>query len=507
MLVVQRTLCRRGGAVKMRAPGALLLPRCIFVAAAGPKESDDPHVSTTSASLHASGRLLDLSFSAGGELCAGGAKSARFHGVWLRDHCRCPSCTHPVTLQRVRAADDLPSPTLAGDSVRLLDGGSRVAVTWPEGHESVFESAWLRRHAYWPVCGTGKGTTPLAAPPPQAPAPTAAPPSSPLPSPSSPSSFGAGEYDPVLDTRTRVVWDSSTLPPLPSLSVPAPDFLASDDALLRALRTLRDVGFFLVTGVEPTVAATETVCRRVGFLRETLYGPGMWTTHVAPDPSRISDTAFTAAALPPHTDGNYLQDPPGIQVFHAIVADASGGGDSVLIDGFAVAEAMRASSPAAFAFLSRARLLYHHTDPEAVVRARRPVFVCDEDGTPRAFSFNNDDRDILSLAHLPDPTASTTGAGYFPSAAALARTDPDAAAAAIPRFYEHLHVLRSLLADPRLQVWHGLRPGTVLIFDNTRVLHGRAAFPVTSGRTLAGTYIGREEWESRLRVLHARKSR
>jgi Taurine catabolism dioxygenase TauD, TfdA family len=53
--------------------------------------------------------------------------------------------------------------------------------------------------------------------------------------------------------------------------------------------------------------------------------------------------------------------------------------------------------------------------------------------------------------------------------------------------------------DARLQWRHPLRPGEVLLFDNWRVLHGRAAYQ--GARRLCGAYLNREDFESRLRLL------
>jgi gamma-butyrobetaine dioxygenase len=42
----------------------------------------------------------------------------------------------------------------------------------------------------------------------------------------------------------------------------------------------------------------------------------------------------------------------------------------------------------------------------------------------------------------------------------------------------------------------------MVVFDNRRVLHGRAAFdPATGHRHLQGFYVDRGEFDSRLRVL------
>jgi trimethyllysine dioxygenase len=65
--------------------------------------------------------------------------------------------------------------------------------------------------------------------------------------------------------------------------------------------------------------------------------------------------------------------------------------------------------------------------------------------------------------------------------------------------YRALKAFEALANDARLQWRHPLRPGEVLPFDNWRMLHGRAAYQ--GERRLCGTYLNREDFESRLRVL------
>jgi trimethyllysine dioxygenase len=46
-----------------------------------------------------------------------------------------------------------------------------------------------------------------------------------------------------------------------------------------------------------------------------------------------------------------------------------------------------------------------------------------------------------------------------------------------------------------------LLPGTVLLFDNWRTLHGRRAYQ--GFRRLCGAYLNKEDFDSKLRVLRA----
>ena len=55
-----------------------------------------------------------------------------------------------------------------------------------------------------------------------------------------------------------------------------------------------------------------------------------------------------------------------------------------------------------------------------------------------------------------------------------------------------------LANDAALQWRHRLAPGEALLFDNWRVLHGRAAYE--GKRRLCGAYLNHEDFESRLRL-------
>jgi trimethyllysine dioxygenase len=105
--------------------------------------------------------------------------------------------------------------------------------------------------------------------------------------------------------------------------------------------------------------------------------------------------------------------------------------------------------------------------------ARRPLFRLDESGKLVQVSYNNLDRAPFTL--------------------------PPARQRA---FYRALATFNALCSEPALQHRRRLLPGSVLLFDNWRVLHARDAY--VGYRRLAGVYLNREDLESRLRSLRAR---
>jgi trimethyllysine dioxygenase len=70
----------------------------------------------------------------------------------------------------------------------------------------------------------------------------------------------------------------------------------------------------------------------------------------------------------------------------------------------------------------------------------------------------------------------------------------------VGRWYDAARKFDRLLKKKENEYWAQLQPGTVLIFDNWRVLHGRSAF--TGKRRICGGYINRDDWMSKWKVMH-----
>lgn len=224
-------------------------------------------------------------------------------------------------------------------------------------------------------------------------------------------------------------------------------------------------GFALVSDAPGTPEATEGLARRIAYIRETIFG-GFWdfTANQA-----FADTAYSTVEIGPHTDGTYAIDSPGYQMFHCLEFDGTGG-ESIFVDGFKVAKEIQKQDAVAYKALTETPVPAQYLGDGVHLMAEHPIIGLDRDGALHQIAYNNYDRAPFRL------------------------DDADQ-----ENFYRGLDLFNQLINDRAYQIRFGLRPGTVVLFDNWRVLHAREAYQ--GHRRLCGAYLNKEDFLSKLRVL------
>jgi trimethyllysine dioxygenase len=263
-------------------------------------------------------------------------------------------------------------------------------------------------------------------------------------------------------TLPKTLWTATTLGPTPS--IPHSEIIASDAGVIKWLQLVARFGFAIATGTPATPEATEALIRKIAYIRDSIFG-AFWT--FTADASK-ADTAYTTLELRPHTDGTYTHDAPGMQLLHCL-AFIGTGGESTMVDAFAVAERMRREWPEEYRVLSEVEVPGQYIGDGSHLVAARPVFRHARDGELLQVSWNNYDRNAFLL-----PVKEHV------------------------KFYRALKVFDTMANDKTNQWRHVLKPGEAMLFDNWRVLHGREAYE--GNRTLCGGYLNHEDFESRLRV-------
>uniref|UniRef100_A0A8C2PLS4 Trimethyllysine dioxygenase, mitochondrial n=2 Tax=Cyprinus carpio TaxID=7962 RepID=A0A8C2PLS4_CYPCA len=339
-----------------------------------------------------------------------------FDYVWLRDHCRSPSCYNSKTHQRNldTASIDL---NIRPFKSRLDE--NNLFLTWPDGHITRYNLTWLAQNSY--------------------------------------------EGQKRSAVQPRILWSADIYSSAKVPSASWDKFMSCDEELKNFLNNFLLYGIAFVEGVPPTLEATETATQRVSLIRETMYGR-MW--NFTSDFSR-GDTAYTKLALDRHTDTSYFQEPCGIQVFHCLRHEGTGG-RTLLVDGFHAADAVLQRTPENFELLSHVPIKHEYVENLSEHRNHMigigPVLnVYPWNNEVYMIRYNNYDRSVINT--VPHDV--------------------------VRRWYTAHRQLSAELRRPDNELWVKLKPGKVLFIDNWRVLHGRESF--TGLRQLCGCYLTRDD--------------
>ncbi len=248
---------------------------------------------------------------------------------------------------------------------------------------------------------------------------------------------------------------------------------AGDDGLRRWLALIRDYGFAIVKDVPTRVGAVMELAERIAFVQETHFGREFQVIS-KPDPENL---AYTAHKLTAHTDVVNRRNLPGLQFLHCIEFEAEGG-ESILVDGFEAARRLREEHPEMHDLLATVPVPYVFVDEHHDIANHSTVISVDPDGYHAEVRFHS---------------------------ALLGPVDMEPEL--IEPFYAAWQAFGRILRSPDLEYVFKMEPGDCQVFDNRRVLHARAEFDPNSGpRHLQGTYVERDDFISRLRVLE-RKGR
>jgi TfdA family taurine catabolism dioxygenase TauD/uncharacterized protein DUF971 len=245
---------------------------------------------------------------------------------------------------------------------------------------------------------------------------------------------------------------------------------ARADARLRLewlTRLLQD-GLAFLSAMPATEGAILETAPLIGRVLETNYGL-TFDVRSVPQPENL---AYSDLGLGLHTDNPYREPVPGFQALHALLPSCEGGA-SLFADGFALAEHLRVTAPEEFAVLTATAVPFHYRSRDAELYAERPLIQLSTRGEIAAVHYNS--RSIAPLALQAGDLAV---------------------------WYRAYRRFAALLRDARFQLQTQLSAGTLVVFDNQRILHGRTAFASAKHpRHLRGCYLSRDSIYSETAVL------
>ena len=117
------------------------------------------------------------------------------------------------------------------------------------------------------------------------------------------------------------------------------------------------MGFVIVKNTSVEEGSVIKFAEMFGPVRTTNFGKHFDVVS-KPNPN---DLAYTSLGIKAHTDNPYRKPMPGIQILHCISNEADGG-DSSLVDGFAVAEYLKNNELEMYKMLSETDVLFKFVD-------------------------------------------------------------------------------------------------------------------------------------------------
>ena len=344
-------------------------------------------------------------------------QSADFHYQWLRGQCE--QDRHPLTRERILDASEV-DPAIAPLSAQVLPPEDLV-VQWDEPGQRVsrYSLAWLREHAY------AVNRQAAAAPP----------------SALDAISLQAGAYadDATLAAAALAILSAQG-------AVVVRGYRQADRAsLLGGAASPEDTEALITALSQAGLAITGTHFGRIEDLRTDN------TTNQHTD-----QLGYTDAAIAPHTDQPFLDQPPRYQLLHCMRA-ADQGGDSYVVDGLAAARYLAASDTEAFRVLRTTPVHFHRRQRAFERRVSSPILSLLEEGGFRIrYSY-------FTMA---------------PQQLAFAEMDG---------WYRAYRSFAAIVRNPAHQYRLRLAPGDFLLYDNHRMLHARSGF--SGSRWLRGVYF------------------
>lgn len=330
-----------------------------------------------------------------------------FLADWLRDNCQCHQCRIRQTDERRWQPWTEPVAPVA-ESVSVDDG--RLEVQWANGHHST---------------------------------------------------YGPNEWQKIRTTASRGGWTARLWHAGYEIErVDHHQCIADAVTRRQMFEALRRDGSVVVTGSPTEPGTVIDLLHSIGLtLRDSSLG---LIFDVKLDPAGYN-IAFTAEEVPPHNDNAQYTHPPSGQVLAMLVNDAQGG-NSVVVDGWAVLDALQAEHPETIDVLSRVEVGFRQYSTEADAFTRAPLVERDRHGRFTHLRFSN---------QLMQP---------------LAFDDAELA-----DWYRAYRLLGAAVADPANQVSFRLNAGDTLFVNGYRVLHARTAYQPDGPRHLQDVYFDMDD--------------
>ena len=233
------------------------------------------------------------------------------------------------------------------------------------------------------------------------------------------------------------------------------DFLENKNIGIDALKTFIKYGVIILEDAPTESNSLEFLSKRLGPIHEVLFE----RIHNVTVTGNVYNVAHTPKGLPPHNDFASYKFQPSIQVLHMLENECEGG-ESIIVDGWQVAEDLKKEEPKYFSILQKFKVPFREFDEQNETYAEAPLIQCSSTGAIESFRFSN------QLMQMINPLRE-----------------------GIKEFYEAYHEVSKRVHDHKYRSTFRLNGGEALIVASLRVLHAREPFIPSGPRHLQDAYF------------------
>jgi len=357
-----------------------------------------------------------------------GREREEFPWVWLRDNCQSSKCYEPISNCRII---NLTEWDLNTRPVKVEAKEDAIEVEWDDGHQSVYNLQWLLERSF--------------------------------------SKDLRASFRSYVNTA-QDLWGRELMDDIPTADYKA--IMEDDRSLCQWLMDLDRLGFVLVKNVPVEEGPVPALQKRIAFEKLTHYGPG-YTVVVRPDPVNISHTHHRIFF---HTDLTYYDYMPGSIFLHCIEQHQGEGGETMLCDGFHVAEVLKRTNPEMYDLLSNSVTYFRDIGKEYTEfdkLSQYPFLIHNHRGDLSRINWSHFARD----SHL------------------------DIDIEKVDTLYKAMRTFDDLMNLKENHIRLKMEPGDMVTVKNARILHGRSELVGgVSGRHLQCGYMDWDEIRSTIRV-------
>ena len=248
-------------------------------------------------------------------------------------------------------------------------------------------------------------------------------------------------------------------------------FLTDNQTTVAALTQFMRHGAIVLRDTPTQSESLELLAPVLGPIREVLFD----RIHNVSVTGHVYNIAHTALGLPPHNDFASYSFPPSVQALH-MLQNETPGGESIVVDGWAILEQLRLDHPEYFQILCEFPVPFREFDDNNETYAVEPMVRCDTDGNIQSLRFSN------QLMQMMNPMQQGIVQFY--------------------RAYRELCV-RIMHRDSDARATFRLEGGQLLLVAAHRVLHARESFQPVGARHLQDAYFELDNVANKLRQLQA----